>query len=97
MGSRLNSPNVDLPRWIVPLLAARPACFTPDQWEGYLLAVRSEAGADDALRRHLEKGGGVRWCEGCLLHHRTKMQAQGLCHPPEPASSRPFSKTRAFA
>lgn len=97
MGSRLDSPNNALPDWVVRLLAEQPACFTRDQWEGYLLAVRTEAGADDALRRHFERGGHVRWCEGCTLAHRTAMQAQGRCQPPEPASSRPPSKTRDYA
>lgn len=81
MGSRFTSPNKAQPIWLSVLRAERPACMDVQQWNTYLEGVRTDAMARPELRRRLERGGSVDYCQGCSSERSAQMREQGRCTP----------------
>lgn len=89
------------PAPVVLLLEKRPLCFGTADWRLYLLDVHRGTLNDPANRQRLVRGELPAFCAECTEAYRTKMEAQGKCHPPalnEPVgghAKRPESAARA--
>lgn len=64
------------------LFVRRPECFGTADWRLYLLDVHRGTLNDPANRQRLVRGELPAFCAECTEAYRTKMEAQGKCHPP---------------
>ena len=60
----------------------RPQCFRPEQWRLWLLDVHRGTLNDQPNRQRLIRGEVPEFCSGCTENYRSRMEAQGKCHPP---------------
>lgn len=81
-GRQFSQYNKADPDPVVRLMEKRPQCFRPEDWRLYLLDVHRGTLNDQPSRQRLIRGELPDFCRECTENYRSRMEAQGKCHPP---------------
>lgn len=86
-GRAFDCKNRRTPLAVVRLRDRRLPCFSPDQWDEWLADEYRRTQDDPGLRRAFSRGTYSCPCLDCTPDYQARMEEQGRCCPPDPASA----------